>query len=808
MLPNLLSIPFRSCLRLLSLLPIAGLAQSNYATPYAFTTLAGTASIGSADGSGPASRFFAPADVAVDATGNIYVADHANHTIRKITPAGVTSTLAGAAGQAGSTDGAAPEARFREPRGLALDSSGNLFVADSGNHTVRKITPAGVVSTVAGAPGQPGHGDGPGTAARFDVPYDLAFDAAGNLFVSDRGNHVIRKIAVDGSVATFAGSATEAGAVDGPVDAARFAAPQHLTISAAGDLYVSDFYNDDVRKITPGGLVSTLLPGIVVYVGSSRLTGNHPAGVAVAQGKIYVAMNAMIAEITSGSPVAWAGASSLTGSNDGPGDAARFLFPEGLAADAQGNLLVADAGNNTVRKITAAGMTSTLGGYPPDLAQGKVDGPALLARFGPTLSLATGPQGEVYVADTVNSTVRKITPAGEVTTFAGVGREPGSLDGLGAAARFNGPWGVAADTAGNVYVTDFSANTVRKITPAGLVTTLAGLAGATGASVDGTGNAARFDQPAGIAVDAAGTLYVTEPWQNTVRKVTAGGVVTTFAGHAGTGGSSDGIGGAARFDHPGAIVFAPNGNLYVAEGYAIRRIAPDATVTTLAGVSGIPGTEDGTGNAARFDGLRGLAVDAGGNLYALDGVSRLIRKITPDGTVSTLAGSPYVRGHCDGLGREVHFDSVNGLALDATGRLYVADHTRLRRGIRATGPVITTQPQSLTVAAGGSVQFSVTAGAVPDPTYQWFFNGNPFSGATGSTLSFGNARSTDAGDYTVVVTNALGSVTSAKATLTVTAAPPPPAPAGGGGGGAPSIWFALALLALVSGRCRQMVDSR
>jgi hypothetical protein len=357
--------------------------------------------------------------------------------------------------------------------------------------------------------------------------------------------------------------------------------------------------------------------------------------------------------------------------------------------------------------------------------------------------------GTVYVADIDNNEIRKITPGGVVITLAGLAGAPGSADGTGSAARFQGPAGVAVDNANNLYVADFLNHTIRKITTEGVVTTLAGLAGAPG-SADGTGSAAQFDGPNGIAVDSSGTVYVADLWTHTIRKITSGGVVTTLAGMAGVAGSVDGTGSAARFYEPSGVAVDSAGTVYVADNHTIRKITPDGLVTTLGGMVGIQGSEDGMGSAARFNGPSGVAVDRAGNLHVAD-----------------------------------------------TG------NNAIRKGVLAVTPVIATQPQSQSVVVGGSVQFSVVAGGTPTPIYQWYFNSSPFNGATTDTLSITSVRSTDAGDYTVVVTNPLGSVTSAKATLTVSAAPvtPPVNPTpGSGGGGAIDVRFALALLTLVGAR--------
>ena len=243
-----------------------------------------------------------------------------------------------------------------------------------------------------------------------------------------------------------------------------------------------------------------------------------------------------------------AGAAGSPGSADGPG--ARFAYPRGVAVDAAGTVYVADTNNSTIRKITPAGVVSTLAGTAA--SNGSADGTGAGARFNNPFGVAVDAAGAVYVADTNNSTIRKITPAGVVTTLAGTAGSGGSADGTGAAARFNVPIGVAVDAAGTVYVADTNNNTIRKITPAGAVSTLAGTAGSFG-SADGTGASARFAYPRGVAVDAAGAVYVADEGNSTIRKIMPAGAVSTLAGTAASIGSADGTGAAARFRNPAGV---------------------------------------------------------------------------------------------------------------------------------------------------------------------------------------------------------------------------------------------------------------
>ena len=776
-------------------------AASDYATPYVFTTLAGVSSIGSADGLGSAARFYQPQGVAVDSAGNIYVADSDNDTIRKISPDGVVTTLAGAAGQPGSADGPGSLARFDFPSSLVVDAAGIVYVADANNHAIRKITPLGTVSTLAGAPGVPGSNDGDGGDARFHRPEGITIDQTGTLYVADAGNQLIRKITPAGTVTTLAGTAGAAGWADGFGREARFSTPFRISIDRAGTLYVAELGNRTIRKITPTGTVTThYFYDAYIYI--SGFTSGHsiPAGVAVdAAGVVWFtdAWDNTICRISAaGAVTTIAGTNDTVGSSDGIGTAARFNHPVAVALDPSGNLLVADRDNHAIRKITAQAGVTTVAGLGLQSSHGSIDGPGASARFEDQMGIAVGADGNVYVADTLNHIIRRISPDGQVLTVAGTAGVSGSSDGAGSVALFNHPAGIALDRLGNVYVADRDNFVIRKIAPTGVVTTLAGSPGAQGLA-DGT-STARFNRPAGITVDLAGNVYVHD--STLIRKISPTGNVTTFDTALGYG-----------LNYGLAIDGA--GNLYLSGDHAVRKITPGGVVTTLAGIPSIvikaaegyitqayPGSADGAGNTARFNAPEAVAVDAGANVFVADTGNQTIRWIAPDGTVLTLAGLTGAVGSTDDKGNAARFDYPSGLALDSSGNLYVASGTTIRKGRLADQlPFIMTQPQSQSVTTGTGVTFTVSASGVPAPTYQWFFNGSPFTGATSSTLSFTNVRISDAGDYTVVVTNALGTATSNKATLTVAAAAPTPPTqpsSSGGGGGAINGWLVLALIAL------------
>ncbi len=332
-------------------------AQIDYATPYSFAFLAGSSgTAGSADGTGSAALFKDPYGLALDSSGNLYVADKANDTIRMVTAAGVVTTLAGTPGSVGTTDGTGAAAQFNQPVGLAVASGGVIYVADSSNYTIRKIASGGVVTTLAGAPGKSGYIDATGGSAEFNQPYGIAIDGSGNLYVTELGNNTVRMVTSGGVVTTLAGTAGSAGSTDGTGTAARFNQPIGIAIDGSGNLYVADSNNNTIRKIASGGVVTTL-----------------------------------------------AGSPGSAGTADGTGSAARFRSPRGVATDAAGNIYVADSGNCTIRKVTPAGVVTTLAGTPGTFAS--VPGTGAAALFDVPVGIAVGTTGSTYVTNELAFTI-------------------------------------------------------------------------------------------------------------------------------------------------------------------------------------------------------------------------------------------------------------------------------------------------------------------------------------------------------------------------------------------------------------------
>ena len=400
-------------------------------------------------------------------------------------------------------------------------------------------------------------------------------------------------------------------------------------------------------------------------------------------------------------------------------------------------------------------------------AAGSVDATGSSARLNFPGGLRCDSAGNIYVADGENSTIRKITPAGVVTTLAGVAGTTGSNDGTGSGALFNGPGGVAPDAAGNVYVADSGNYTIRKITPTGVVTTLAGRVGVS-SHLDGSGVNAGFSDPQNVAVDSSGNIYVADGMGETIRKVTPAGAVTTVAGIVGSHGLRNGSVGTAVFNDPTGVAVDAAGDIFVADfgNNAIREISASGNVTTLAG--GINGNSDGSGSAARFSSPAGLALDSAGNVYVADAGNCTLREISPSGLTTTVAGLAGDADGVDGLPANARFSVPSDVALDPSGNIFVADtaNCAIRRVVLTTLPVVANTAQVDPITIGGSITLQAIA-AGGTLTYQWLLNGSPIAGATSSTLTLTNLQATNAGVYSVAVSNGGGTTTATIATLEV-----------------------------------------
>jgi sugar lactone lactonase YvrE len=662
---------------------LSGCGDSTGGNAESAATLAGAeGGPGFFDGTGAFVRFSFPSGVTAIGA-DLFVADNNNHVIRKIdTTTGAVTTLAGSFGLAGAADGTGTNARFRSPTGIVAVGT-ILFVCDTGNHTIRQVvSTSGVVTTLAGTPGSSGFADnnaGPG-GALFSFPRGVASDGGANLYIADTGNHRIRRVTNAGATFTTAGSGTSGAADNAVGTAASFSSPEGVAFLGS-DVFVADTGNHTIRRIATPGVVGnvTTFAGTAGIAGSvDNVTGPaarffSPSSLAAIGPDLYVADtgNHVIRKVDgAGFVTTLAGGALSAGLADGVGSAARFNGPKGIGTDGA-SLFVADTQNHAIRRITAGGAVTTVAGNPPQA--GTIDGTGTAARFrAPAGAAVVG--DEVFVADTGNHTIRKATSAGVVTLLAGSAGTPGTADGTGSAARFNNPQGIVA-VGGDLFVADSGNHAIRKVTAAGVVTTIAGISGAPG-FVNNTGTLASFNSPRGIATDGT-SLFVADTGNHAIRKINIGtGAVTTLAG----------TGAAGYANTPPATFNGPEGvavigiNLYVADtgNHAVRKLANfnavSPLVSTFAGAgppTAASGFVDDSGTAARFSSPRGITA-VGSVLYVADTGNHAIRRITTAATVTTFAGTAASATTRDGDAGQALLNAPVGIA-GVQGTIFFTD---------------------------------------------------------------------------------------------------------------------------------------
>ena len=640
-----------------------------------------------------------PPRVAADAAGNVYFGSL--HSVFRVDPSGTMTRVAGNGRAGNSGDGGpATDAQLRFPAGMAVDAAGNLYVADRDASVVRKFAPGGTISTVAGT-GEPGNaGDGAQAAsAQLNGPLAVAIDTAGSLFIADTGNNVVRKVASSGVITTVAGTGERGFRGDGgPAREAWLDGPEGVAVDGAGNLYIADTFNGRVRRVAADGTITTAAGN-----GSTGIFGgdNNPAaGAALSlppdvtvdrQGNLYIADfgNSRIRMVANGIITTVAG--STRGAPPADGEAAvnaRFSGPTGVAIAPNGTVYFAEGtlgsgtglahGDFRIWKVSTEGILSTLAGNGVPSYSGD-GGAGSTAQLNGAAGVAIDGFGNLYVADTLNQRVRKIAPGGTITTITGTGTPGFSVDfGAPAAAQVDTPRGLAVDASGNVYLADTRNSRVRKIAPGGNIFTYAGNGNASYFGDTGPANRASVNQPEGVALDAAGNLYIADTLDHAVRKVTTDGTITTIAGFGGQGfGGDGGPATSARLMLPRAVAVDVAGNVYVADtgNHRVRKIDPLGVITTVAGNGETaPDVEGGPALSVPLSDPRGLALDRAGNLYIADTGHNRVRKVSPDGVITTIAGN----GTCcysgdGGIATAAQLNQPWGLAVDVAGNVYVAD---------------------------------------------------------------------------------------------------------------------------------------
>jgi uncharacterized protein (TIGR03437 family) len=589
----------------------------------------GTYGFSGDNGAAANAQLAAPTGVAVDLAGNLYVADGNNLRVRKVSNGIITTVAGNGTGGYSGDNGPAVSAQLSYPSGVAVDTSGNLYIADNYNNCIRKVS-NGLITTVAGTGIGGFSGDGGlATSAHLTGPTGVAVDAAGNLYIVDTGNARIRLVS-KGVINTVAGGGTSFGD-NGPATSALLSFPYGLAVDHAGNLYISDPGSERVRKVVNGVIFTVAGNGTTGFSGDygTAVTAelSDPQGVAVdSAGNLYItdSLNYRLRKVSNGVITTAAGGGSSIGDN-GLATSAQLNLPNAVSLDAAGNVYIADNANSRIRKVSSGVITTVAGDGVPSYSGD--NGPATSAGLGSPSGVAVDFAGNVYMADRTGNRVRKVTN-GVITTFAGGGSSLGD-NGPATSAQLNGPTSIAVDSSGNVYISDTSNSRIRRVTN-GMIITVAGT-GAYGFSGDtGPATNAQLNYPQGIAVDAAGDLFIADSLNDRIRKV-SGGVITTVAGTVTVGFSGDGGPAVvAQLSVPEGIAVDAAGNLYIADtlNERIRKVS-NGFITTIAGggVGGFSG-DGGLSTSAQLNLPEGVAVDSAGNIYIADVQNNRIRVLT------------------------------------------------------------------------------------------------------------------------------------------------------------------------------------
>jgi sugar lactone lactonase YvrE len=622
---------------------------------------------------GPSASLGTVNGVTVDTAGNAFIVVGNYHVVLRIDAASGTVTLAAGNGIPGYSgdNGPATSAQLNYPQGVAVDASGNLYIADSNNNRIRKVS-GGVITTVAGDGNFGYNGDGmPATDAWLNGPNGLTVDSAGTIFIADTGNGRIRKVS-GGSIATVAGNGGFGYNGDNiAATSAEFTSPSGVAVDSAGNLYIADLGNHRVRKVSAGMITTVAGTGTPGYNGgsipaaSAELDG--PWGVAVdASGNLYIADtdNNRIRKVAGGVITTVAGDAGFGYAGDNVAATSTSLYaPFGVALDASGNLYIADTVNYRLRKVSGGIITTLAGGGAP-VGQ---NGPAINAQLESPMGIAVDPSGNLYIADSVASRVFEVS-AGIIGVAAGNGINGfGGDGGPPTSANLAGPMGVAVSSSGQLYIADFINECIWEVS-GGVITTVAGNGTIYDSGDNGPAVNAGLGGPVGGAVDSSGNLYIVDNSSSTIREI-SNGTITTVAGNGTQGyGGDGGPSTHAELYTPWGIAVDSSGNIYIADTYndRIRKVS-NGVITTVAGtgVEGYNG-DGGPATSALLSQPEGVAVDSSGNLYIADSGNGRVRKVS-GGVIATIAGPGT--NQCAGPTSV----APSGMALDLQGDVYVSD---------------------------------------------------------------------------------------------------------------------------------------
>jgi sugar lactone lactonase YvrE len=596
------------------------------------TTVVGTSKVLPSGPLSPLNTGVVPTSVAVAPNGDVYFSDQPSHQVLKLSR-GVLSVVAGNGFSGFSGDGGpAVSAALAGPAGVAVDSKGNLFVADQNNQRVRRISTDGTISTVAGNGGAGFSGDGQqATSATIGIPSSVAIDASGNLYIADLGNRRIRRVSTSGVITSIAGNGSSLFSGDGGSALnAGFVFPQEIALDQQGNLYVDDPADETIRRIDSSGIITTV-------------AGIHQFGFS---------------------------------GDGGPATKAALALPRGVSAGPAGNVCFADLGSNRVRCINPSGIINTVAGTGQPIFSGD-GGDGMSAGLAVPQATAFDPSGKLYIADTGNHRLRQLSSAGVIGAIAGNGQADALRDG---GPNRNGtvfaPGNIAFDNAGNLYIADSGNQRVRQISIQGAISTIAGVGSAGYSGDGGQAVAAALSDPLGIAV-YGGDVFIADRNNHRVRRITSG-VISTFAGNGQGGfGGDGGLANAAQLAYPSGLAVDRNGNLFIADsGNArVRKVSPSGIITTIAGTSqaGFSG-DGGKASQAMLNDPTAVAVDSSGNVYIVDTGNNRVRRVDLSGSISTVAGNGTASyGGVGGPATSASLNSPLAATVDSVGNLYIAD---------------------------------------------------------------------------------------------------------------------------------------
>jgi uncharacterized protein (TIGR03437 family) len=624
--------------------------------------------------------------IAMDRFGNLFLSDTDNHRVRRVSSSGIITTVAGT-GVAGfcGDGGAATAAQLNLPYGLAIDYNGNLYIADLGNQRVRRVAADGTITTVAGEGRRVSSPDGfPATQTSLLSPRNLAVDDAGTLYISEFEGHRVRKLTADGKISTVAGTGQSGYRGDGSAaSSALLSYPAGIAIDRSGALYIADSGNNRIRKIYAGGAIGTVLGG------SSSTAMRGPIAVAVdSAGTIYAADSSFVvrAFTLAGKWTDFAGTGAPIYSGDG-GLATRATLTSAhdlLASPNSTYVYIADG--TRVRCVDTAGIIHTYAGdgYVHSVGDRLSATSALLNR---PSAVALDFAGNLYVADTGTQRVRQVLARGAISTVAGSGVAGMGAEGaIASTTPLNSPMGVAIDRSGNLVIADTYNHRVRQVLADGSIRTVAGT-GTSGSGADGAPPlTVALRGPRGICFDRASSLYIVDTSNHRALRVPPGGLVQTVAGNGSPGDGGDGgQGKLAQLNQPAACQVDSYGSLYIADtlNHRVRKVSAGGTISTVAGTGAVGFSGDeAAATAAQLAAPSGIAVEDAGNLYIADTGNHRIRLVTADGVIHTIAGigGPGFSGD-SGPALSAQLNLPAGLTLDGSGALYIADsgNQRVRR---------------------------------------------------------------------------------------------------------------------------------